>query len=43
MKTSCRGDVFVLDELVPFDLQQLLKRLAGNIISEITYSVLTGI
>jgi len=22
-KTSCRGDVFIPDELVPFDLQQL--------------------
>ena len=34
-KTSCRGDVFVPDELVPFDLQQLsltlhMKGLEGS-------------
>jgi len=34
-KTSCRGDVFVLDKLVPFDLQQLsltlhMKGLEGS-------------
>ena len=37
-KASCRGDVFVLDELVPFDLQQLpltlhMKGLEGSRIS----------
>jgi len=37
-KASCRGDVFVPDELVPFDLQQLpltlhMKGLEGSGIS----------
>jgi len=38
-KASCRGDIFVPDELVPFDLQQLplslhMKGLEGSGISE---------